>query len=251
MIWALDLWKNERVEAWPEGRANCPLCKSETIAKCGEIKVWHWAHKSVIDCDPWWEPESQWHLDWKKQFPIAWQEVIVGPHRADVKTPTGTVIEFQASSISTEKICEREAFYGSMKWVLRGEDFADFFDVRESSRYAKLRCKRCGLKQGWPMAESAAFIHGNSCPDCGGDLEPIPKDEYGQRYWTFRWKHPRKSWSVATKPLGIDFEGMIFWIQRLYDTEQCAGWGTYQRHADFVLDLVNEAARRERPRLKK
>jgi hypothetical protein len=241
MIWALNLSTEQRVQAWPQGRANCPLCKTETIAKCGQIVTWHWAHKSLIQCDPWWEPESQWHLDWKGLFPADWQEVIIGQHRADVRTPAGQVIEFQASQLSPDKITEREAFYGSMLWILKGEDFAEWFEVVESSRYAKLRCTSsyCQLKQGWPMRESAAYLHGQSCPACGSELEVIPDVEYGQRpYWTFKWRHPRKSWSFAKQPIGIDFEGMIFWIRKIYtDDSYYAGWGTYEQHADFIARL--------------
>jgi hypothetical protein len=149
-----------------------------------------------------------------------------------VKTPDGRVIEFQASPISPEEIRERENFYGSMVWILRGEDFEDWFDIRESSRYAKRRCLQCGLKQGWPMRESAAYVHGNSCASCGGDLERL--ETFERPYWTFRWKHPRRSWGAAQRPVGVDFDGMIFWIRKLYLYEHCAGWGVYQSHKDFI-----------------
>jgi hypothetical protein len=26
--------------------------------KCGQLKVWHWAHRSTRSCDPWWENET-------------------------------------------------------------------------------------------------------------------------------------------------------------------------------------------------
>lgn len=195
--------------------------------------TWHWAHKSLIDCDPWYEPESQWHVDWKMLFPADCQEVVVGRHRADVKTARG-VIEFQRSHISMAEISEREEFYGDMVWILKGEDFEQNFDIRESSRYAKKYCAKCGLKLGWPMRQSPAALHG-FCPACGSDKLKIV--ESFKTYWTFRWKHPRKSWFAARKPIGIDFDGMIFWVKKLYGDEYCAGWGIYQTHTDFVTEF--------------
>jgi hypothetical protein len=84
--------------------------------------TWHWAHVAS-DCDPWAEPESQWHLDWKRYFEIAKGarvEVSMGPHRADVVLPSGLVIELQSSYLSAEKIWDREAFYGAeLQWIYR------------------------------------------------------------------------------------------------------------------------------------
>ena len=111
----------DRIEPSPRAVAQCPSCSSEVISKCGEIVSWHWAHK-VKDCDPWSEPESEWHLGWKQRFPSNWQEIVIGPHRADVKTPFG-VLEFQKSSISIATIKEREQFYGAMAWVLDASEW--------------------------------------------------------------------------------------------------------------------------------
>ncbi len=233
MLWALQ--NNQRTRAEPGAHASCPCCHGAVIPKCGSILTWHWAHKSLVECDLWWEPESQWHLNWKNQFPAECQEIVMANHRADVKTPKG-IIEFQASSISPQAIEEREIFYDQMVWILRGSDFEDNFDIRESSRYAKRYCLGCGLKFGWPMREDRIALS-KHCPDCGDDRsERIP--EPIRPYWTFRWKHPRKSWYIATRPIGIDFDGMIFWIKKLYGDSCCAGWGTYQTHTDFISSYV-------------
>jgi len=115
----------ERIYALPGLKAKCPICSEEVIAKCGNINVWHWAHKSNSDCDSFGEPETKWHLNWKKVFPKKWQEVVIKKngqvHRADVVTSLGRVIEFQNSPISEEKVLERESFYKNMVWVLNGE----------------------------------------------------------------------------------------------------------------------------------
>lgn len=94
LIWAIS--SGVRVRAWPGERAFCPCCNCVLVAKCGSIVSWHWAHMTK-DCDPWYEPESEWHIHWKQKFPDKWQEVVIGSHRADLRTPT-TVIELQASS---------------------------------------------------------------------------------------------------------------------------------------------------------
>lgn len=103
-------------------RATCPSCGREVVAKCGTIKVWHWAH-AARDCDPWSEPESAWHVGWKQRAPIDRQEVIMQRdgivHRADVVAKNGSVLELQASTISVEEIQERERFYGRMAWLFR------------------------------------------------------------------------------------------------------------------------------------
>jgi competence CoiA-like predicted nuclease len=126
MIWAIK--DNKRVPPNRGGRAFCPACNGIVLAKCGEIVSHHWAHEK-LDCDTWSEPESDWHIRWKSEFPKDWQEVKIGNHRADVKTPT-CVIEFQNSPISSQEIQEREQFYGRMVWVVNGESFEENFDER-------------------------------------------------------------------------------------------------------------------------
>lgn len=145
---------NLRVEATPSARATCPACGTPVLAKCGEIVMWHWAHE-VAECDPWYEPESQWHRDWKSLFPQEWQEVVIGPHRADVKTPL-LVVEFQASNISSEDIREREEFYRNMVWVLRGEDFADNLNIRTKEGHVTFRWK--WPRKTWWSAKSPLYI---------------------------------------------------------------------------------------------
>ena len=43
-------------------------------------------------------------------------------HRADIRLPSGLVIELQHSSIATNDIKERESFYGNMIWVFDVKD---------------------------------------------------------------------------------------------------------------------------------
>jgi hypothetical protein len=117
----------QRGEAQPKQRGICQACGDEVIAKCGRVKVWHWAHKGRLSCDPWWENETEWHRKWKAQFPPDWQEqVATDPitgerHIADVRIPYGLVIEFQHSTIAPAEIAAREKFYGNMIWIVDGD----------------------------------------------------------------------------------------------------------------------------------
>jgi competence protein CoiA len=52
------------VKATPHIQAECPHCHEHVIPKCGEIKIWHWAHKAK--CIYHTEPETEWHLQWKE-----------------------------------------------------------------------------------------------------------------------------------------------------------------------------------------
>lgn len=111
----------------------CPYCKSEVVAKCGEIKVAHWAHKSNKNCDSWHEKESDWHLMWKNYFPQEWQEIIMHDengekHIADVCTQNGFILEFQHSLIKPEERLSREKFYKNMNWVVDGTRCKSYYE---------------------------------------------------------------------------------------------------------------------------
>ena len=119
------LVNDEKVEATKGAKGYCPSCGSELIARCGEVKVKHWAHKGNRDCDPWWEYETDWHRSWKGKFPIEWQEAVHfdesgEKHIADVKTNIGWFIEFQHSYLKPEERRARNAFYRKLVWVVHG-----------------------------------------------------------------------------------------------------------------------------------
>mgnify|MGYP007059383837 FL=1 len=95
------------------------------IARCGEVRVWHWAHRSRRHCDPWWENETEWHRNWKEHFPADWQEIVHHAedgerHIADVKTKDEWVIEIQHSYIKPEERRSREGFYQKLVWIVDG-----------------------------------------------------------------------------------------------------------------------------------
>lgn len=121
-----SLVNGERSEAQPNLSGQCQICDCPTVAKCGEIKIWHWAHKSVKrKCDSWWENETEWHRTWKNYFPVDWQEVIQHDkngekHIADVKTDQGWVLEFQHSFLKPEERRARNTFYEKLVWIVDG-----------------------------------------------------------------------------------------------------------------------------------
>jgi len=182
--------------ATPGASGICPACNGSVLAKCGEIVLWHWAHKSR-DCDHWSEPESEWHLGWKRRFPPDWQEVVIGPHRADVKTPFG-ILEFQKSSISLAKIKAREQFYGSMAWVI---DCSEWWLMSEDTcgqSLAKGVARWLWPRKCWQLSSAPLFLdRGNqtiwfvkACyqqQGCGGKETIVEYDEMTYRQFVERW----------------------------------------------------------------
>jgi len=120
------LVNGNKVEATKGAKGLCRSCGSELIAKCGEVKANHWAHKGNRNCDPWWETETEWHRSWKNNFPQEWQEVIHTnevsgeKHIADVKTDNDWVLEFQHSYLNPEERRSRNTFYSKLVWVVNG-----------------------------------------------------------------------------------------------------------------------------------
>lgn len=114
-----------KYEATKGTKGFCPICGSELVAKCGELKIHHWSHKGNRNCDPWWENETDWHRSWKDKFPLDWQEVVHfadsgEKHIADVKTETGWILEFQHSFLKPDERRSRNAFYNKLVWIVDG-----------------------------------------------------------------------------------------------------------------------------------
>jgi competence protein CoiA len=147
----------QRIEPTPGAKAICPTCNEEVIAKCGSINRWHWSHRGDTDCDPWSEHETEWHLGWKDHFTKAEQEVVMGPHRADILTRSGRVIELQHSQISSEEIKDREAFYGpGMVWVLDASKFILNMEFYESHGGHFFRWK--WFRKTWANSRRPIFL---------------------------------------------------------------------------------------------
>lgn len=110
------------IEAAPDLVGACELCGKPVRTKCGDINIWHWYHLDAGDCDKWAEPDSEWHRAWQRSVPRSQREVPMPPHRADIVTRDGIVVELQHSALAPAKIAEREAFYGEMAWLFNATD---------------------------------------------------------------------------------------------------------------------------------
>lgn len=194
MLYALDE-HGRRVTATPGATAVCPQCEAPVIAKTGRIVTWHWAHQSLEDCDPWSEPETRWHLSWKRLLsrdtpagPACMVEQVITrdgeTHRADVVNPAGRVLELQHSSISPADIEARERFYGRMWWL---------FDAREPYASDRLR---------------------------------LPRKVAEPNTYTFQWLHPKKSLIYVKQPLYLQLDGVrVFRVRKIGLDKRLFGWG--------------------------
>ena len=197
----------------PRATGTCALCLAPMIAKCGAIKVWHWAHASREHCDPWWERESDWHRSWKQTFPPHWREAICHDestgerHIADVRTPTGTVLELQHASISTTERRSRESFYRKLVWLVDGRSFRARFQIHSpplpppgSEMATHLAFNRDG-SEFWPRSSA---LSGYSTRY----LREKYDWEVGRQYCGhhfFHWKNERPTWLLASNPVVFDF----------------------------------------------
>lgn len=153
---------NTKSEATKGAKGICPNCGSELIAKCGDFKVNHWAHKGIRNCDPWWENETEWHRAWKSNFSTDWQEISLRDERtnekhiADVRTSHNLVIEFQHSQIQSEERTARETFYKNLVWVIDGtrlkKDYPRFL-------MAKDKFKNTSMPKIYAIEESIDCFH--------------------------------------------------------------------------------------------
>lgn len=179
---------NTKAEATKGAKGICQGCGSELIAKCGDVKVHHWAHKGNRNCDPWWENETEWHRTWKGNFSNDWQEIILHDettgekHIADIRTEHGLVIEFQHSHIVPEERNTRERFYKKMIWVIDGtrlkRDYPRFLKGKEEFRATNEQGK---FLVGFPEEAFPNSWVGSSVPVIFDfkDAEVI----HGQRDW--------------------------------------------------------------------
>lgn len=215
------LVNNIVVEATKGAKGKCPHCRSDMIAKCGDIYTHYWAHKNKDDCDSWHESETIWHYIWKKTFGLEYAEKRITKgdiwHIADIKTKDGIILEFQNSPISIEDIEKREEFYGErMLWIINGEKFKKNLTVKdywEDQDYRELMSLPRPPKQ-WRR----------STPE-------IKKGENGE---FFKWKNPRKSWINVQRPVFLDFgDDSLFRVIEGMGTSQIRG--NYVSKKKFIL----------------
>lgn len=198
------LINEEKTEASEGAKGFCPSCKKEVIAKCGDYRIKHWAHKGNRDCDPWRETETDWHREWKNLFPKEWQENIhtdssTGEkHVADVKTDKGFIIEFQHSPIRPDEIKSREDFYKNMVWVVDGTRLP-----RDYQRFCK------GSNDFSPATGHVSFSSSN--------WEGVFKTYFPEECFP-------KRWLTSSAPVYFDFQG-IAPLEEQPDEKSAFLWG--------------------------
>ncbi len=229
------LVNEQRQKPQPNLSGVCRGCGSPMIARCGEIRMWHWAHKSERKCDPWWENETQWHRDWKDQFPDDWQEIVHHAdngerHVADLKTDTGWVIEFQHSRIEPEERRSREEFYPKLIWVVDGlrrkRDRAGLQRAWDN-HYARSQAEDSpgrvvysddgALLRDWVGGRAHVFF------DLGDDQELwwlAPKAPNENKQWAILSRIPRirfiESHQPEKKQGDDDFESILKWLEKVW-----------------------------------
>lgn len=227
-----SLVNNEKVEAFKGGRGKCLLCGNETIAKCGTRRIDHWAHKSLKNCDLWWENETKWHREWKNHFPEEWQEIIhtdetTGEkHIADVKTSKGLVIEFQNSPISVEELNSREDFYGNMIWIVNGKSFRKNFYILHKLPNPKAEFVKDIAFKDRKKNDRGKLFYRYSENEKDADMVIVHsvddlKSEIDSNYighHLYDWVRPRTVWLNSTCRVFIDFDDEGIWELQIYDT---------------------------------
>jgi hypothetical protein len=202
----------------PRLEGSCPSCGERAIAKCGQQKLWHWAHSAKEHCDPWWENETEWHINWKAQFPVDRREVVHvdassgEKHIADVKTRRGLVIELQHSTMSSEEMQSREAFYDRMIWVVDGMPFSKQFTLltetlpSPSAEISKdIRFVKENPNIFWRISDGDSFrtlfeMHSRK------EIEDEIQRTYEGHHF-YKWKYRKRIWLEAKAPVFIDFGG--------------------------------------------
>lgn len=177
-----------------EERTTCSCCKAPLIPVIPSENVKHWRHPAG-DCDPWSEPEGQWHLSWKENFAPEFREVPIidvpgdERHRADLFcTAPGalpTVVELQHSPISEVERDKRESFYqryGRMFWLLHLHDEGAFHGTT--------------LKLSWDRSK--------------------PVKSGAHTFYVMRWtsRSPQfiERWKRSQAHVFFDYEGNLFYL---------------------------------------
>ena len=214
----------------------------------------HWAHESRRNCDPWWENETAWHRDWKSHFSEECREVSHTAHdgevhRADIKTPTGIVIEVQHSTMTDKERESRESFYGNLIWIVDGRDFRDRFHLgwmlpkpnvdsfedivwfhQPRDAIQRFQSSTDKVSPFWRISEerkryprlTSTNIQAVMPPGSlvlyhdGEDVRDQVLANY-QGHHQFCWIHPRRTWFDAKCPVYFDFGEEVLYQLVHYD----------------------------------
>lgn len=236
-----SLVNGERIEARPKLTGTCICCNKPTKSACGKVISWHWRHVNRQECDRWWESETEWHREWKSNFPEDRREVVHHDpytdekHIADVKTYSDVVLEFQNSPISVEELLSREAFYKRMIWVVNGKSFKENFEFGHKLPDPKSDFpKNFKFLGGHKVVayDRIKYPNRNESKELLAMIDNVRVSEFVERFHTrhfsFIWKKPRHVWFQAKMPVFIDFNDGILWRllfnNDLSDEPICCGY---------------------------
>lgn len=168
-------------------RATCPGCGGELVACCGDIVTWHWRHLSGFDCDPWAENPSQWHISWQMYLKN------LGASLEVFIFENGTYHRADAV-LPNGTVVELQKSGISVQEIRAREKFYKnmiwVFDARDPYDSDRLNLRNRGS------------------------------------YYSFRWKHPRKSVAYTSAPTRLDIgDGQVLELRKMSQETPCGGWG--------------------------
>jgi competence protein CoiA len=182
--------ENERSRPKPGLSGKCQKCGDTAIARCGKIRVHHWAHMPSSTCSHRQGGKTDWHTKWQDRFPFKFQEIIVWAENgdlriADVKTNIGRVLEIQHSHISPEVRKLREEHYVDMAWVVNGNrTYSGGYEFGEALHHAsvlqttplklKVPIKGCTILKTWADSTVGVYF-----------------DFGGQKFWKKQYNFPK------------------------------------------------------------
>jgi len=172
------------------------------------------------------------HRKWKDFFPSDCREVVQfdisgEKHIADVKLPSGLVIELQHSAMPLDEMRSREAFYGDMIWIVDAVPFlnnlsifdplpapfepfvSDLLFVQLLPSWRRILSKTIGFEglmfsrrsERLDRSQSYVMHFGREIAD------HFPSTYCGHHL--FLWTKPRDVWFHTTKPIYLDLGGGI------------------------------------------
>jgi hypothetical protein len=160
------------------GYYKCTICGDDVIVRNGDVRIPHFAHKSLRICDSWYSTEnamSEWHRDWQSQYAQRYREVPVEingeKHIADVQFGN-YVVEFQHSPMTADAFMKRTRFYTQkykLIWVFDFIDISNYDDYYDAPLHTQ-------------YGEFDKFIWKNQKPTFE---EFNPRDWYGKVYLVF------------------------------------------------------------------
>lgn len=132
LVSLLQKFSPEELAALRKQRYFCPGCGADLMLKAGEVKIPHFAHRSLADCDASSEPETPLHLHGKLQLQEFFSRLNHSAElekylpaikqRADLLVSQNMAIEFQCSPISPSQVRSRTEGYKSIAieplWIL-------------------------------------------------------------------------------------------------------------------------------------